>query len=307
MVSITTMEKPDYLDLDGRQLQILLTIHVAGSLSAAARMLDMNQSTVSYWLDLLRKRLGDPLFVRAGNGVQPTERAKALLPIARETLRQLKSICETEDYDPAVDTGALRLAGSAMERDLVIAPLIRQGIAIAPNMTFELSPSGSAFQVVERLRNGPLDFVLMPDQVSEGDGIMRRAVLKFVDAVYFDVGHPLSPDDLDAFCTRPQARVALGPDAGFEIDRRLAKLGKKRHVALQVGDFDTALRLIQGTPIIATLPSHLARGSADQLGSIDPPWAQEPRNIMLYWHGRNQNSARHKFWRDRIREIGQGV
>lgn len=301
------MEKADYLDLNGRQFEILLTIHTAGSLSAAARMLDMNQSTVSYWLDLLRKRLGDPLFVRAGNGVQPTERAKALLPIARETLRQLKSICETEDYDPAGDTGALRLAGSAMERDLVITPLINEGIAVAPSMTFELSPLGSPFQLVEHLRNGPLDFILMPDGISEGDGIMRRAVSTFKDAVFFDPLHPLRQGDLDAFCARPQARVAFGPDAGFGIDRRLANLGKKRHVALQVGDFDTALHLIRGTPVIATLPSHLARGTADGLASIAPPWGQERRNIMLYRHARNQNSARHAFWRDRIGEIGKGA
>ncbi|MEO1337851.1 MAG: LysR family transcriptional regulator, partial [Myxococcota bacterium] len=102
------MEKTDYLDLDGRQLQILVTIHSVGSLSAAAKVLNMNQSTISYWLDLLRKRLNDPLFVRAGKGVQPTERAEALLPLAQETLRQLKSICEREDYAPSNDTGILR-------------------------------------------------------------------------------------------------------------------------------------------------------------------------------------------------------
>lgn len=305
MVSMSSMEKTGYLDLDGRQLQILLTIHDAGSLSAAARMLDMNQSTVSYWLDLLRKRLDDPLYFRAGNGVRPTERAKALLPVARETLRQLQAICETEAYDPANDSGSFRLAGSAMERDLLIAPLIREGTRLAPDMTFELSPIGSPFQLVERLKNGPLDAVLMPDSIGEGEGIMRRAVATFEDAVFFDPAFPLQPGDLDAFCARPQARVAFGPDAGFDLDRRLAKLDRKRQVALQASDFDTALRLIRGTPIIATLPRHLAHSAADGLASIAPPWAQQRRNIMLFWHSRNQNSARHAFWRERIREIGR--
>lgn len=78
MESIETIEESDYLDLDGRQLRLLLAIRKAGSLSGAARVLGMNQSTVSYWLDQMRHRLNDPLFVRAGNGVESTQRAKAI-------------------------------------------------------------------------------------------------------------------------------------------------------------------------------------------------------------------------------------
>ncbi|MEO1335977.1 MAG: hypothetical protein AAFV29_10040, partial [Myxococcota bacterium] len=95
----------------------------------------------------------------------------------------------------------------------------------------------------------------------------------------------------------------FGPDSTFDLDRRLAKLGKKRHVALQVGDFDTALRLIHGTPVIGTLPSHLSHSIGNALGFVDPPWAQEERSIMLYWHCRDQNSVRNAFWRNRLLEI----
>ena len=111
------MENSDYLGIDGRQLQILLTIQKAGSLSGAARLLDMNQSTISYWLEQLRARTGDPLFVRAGNGVQPTERAKALLPEAEAALRHLDAMFETPDYDPATDTGTLRISATACRAD----------------------------------------------------------------------------------------------------------------------------------------------------------------------------------------------
>lgn len=306
MILIITMENSDYLDIDGRQLRLLLTIQVAGSLSGAAKMLDMNQSTVSYWLDLLRRRTGDPLFVRSGNGVEPTERAKALFPAARAALRHLEGMFEADIYDPAKDLGTLRLTATAVERDLLVAPLFRHALSAAPGLTFEVLPSGSPFQIVDRLQLGAVDFAVVPDQGAEGEGIMRRTLLTLTDAVFFDPAYPLAAGDLDAFCARPQARVAFGPDAGFGLDRRLARLGKSRLVKLQVSDFDSVLRLIRGTPLIATLPRQLADGSANGLTFIDPPWAQDGLRLSLFWHARNQSSARHAYWRDQVSRVAKG-
>ncbi|MEM7247721.1 MAG: LysR family transcriptional regulator [Acidobacteriota bacterium] len=294
------MEEFDYLELDGRQLQILLTIEQAGSLSAAGKILDLSQSTVSYWLDLLRKRLGDPLFVRAGNGVEPTERAKALLPRAREALLQLQSICQPEEYTPAEDTGRLRIAISSVERDLLIAPLVRKVLELAPRLTLEILRSGSASGAAETLRQGQVDFTILPERWLEGEGFRQRRLLDFEDAVFFDPAFPLAEGDVDGFCARPQVRVALGEEAGFNVEGPLAKLRKSRHVALQVADFNSALELLRGTPLVATLPSLLAKHCGKGLGCIAPPWPDPKRGLMLYWHSRHEHSARHDYWREQV-------
>lgn len=296
------MDKPDYLAIDGRQLRILLTIQRAGSLSGAAKMLDMNQSTVSYWLDLLRKRTGDPLFVRAGNGVEPTARAQALFPAAQAALRHVEAMFEPQTYDPAEDRGAFRIAGTAVERRWLFAPLLRHVLEVAPGLTLELQPSGSPSQVIERLRDGTVDAAVLPADAAQGDGIQRRTLIRLRDAVYFDPAFPLAPGDWDGFCARPQARVAFGPDAGFGVDRRLAKVNRTRHTAAQVADFDSALALIPGTPLIATLPDHL---EAPGLARIAPPWDQDGLDMALYWHVRHQGSARHGFWRDALAGIAK--
>lgn len=298
------MEISDYLSVDGRQLTILLTIHSAGSLSGAAKMLDMNQSTVSYWLDIMRKRIGDPLFVRNGNGVAPTERAKSLFPAAEAALRHLESIFEPETYDPSEDHGTLRIAATAIERQLLIAPLVKVAARNAPGLTLELQPSGSPFQVIERLRQGVLDLVIMPSAMSEADAIFQRHLLTLEDAVFFDPQFPLQPGDLDAFCARPHARVALGPDAGFDVDRQLAQLGRTRTIALQVPDFDSVAALIQGTETIATLPRQF---DAAGLGRIPPPWPDKGLKLAMFWHARNQTSARHKYWRDVLADASKGL
>lgn len=288
------MENPDYLAIDGRQLQILLTIQKAGSLSGAARMLDMNQSTISYWLEQLRARTGDPLFVRAGNGVQPTERARALLPDAEAALRHLDAMFEQPTYDPATDDGTFRVAATAVERSILVAPFVRHVLTHAPGLTVEVVRPGSQFQATQELQQGTLDLSFGPPSETAAEGIMQRKLVSFRDKVYFDPAHPLEEGDLEAFCARPHARIALGPDAGFAIDRRLTKLGRKRKVVLQVPDFDSALALIYGTDIIITLPDILP---APTLNSVNPPWGTSPANICMYWHGRSQTSARHRHWR----------
>lgn len=307
MILMSVMEKAEYLDLDGRQLRLLLTIQSAGSLSAAAKLLDMNQSTVSYWLDLMRQRFDDPLFVRVGNGVEPTERTKAMLPLAKGILHQLEAMCETEQYQPADDNGTLRFAAATIERDSIIKPLLTYARQTAPNLRIELAASGSPFQMVDTLRQATADFILMPDRIDATEGIMRRNLFEFTDTVFFDPSIPLAPGDLDAYCNRPQARVALGPEAGFGIDRKLAALGKSRKIILQTADFDSVLNLISGTDLIATLPSILKGPRTANLSHVPLPWAQDPKHLVLFWHARNQSSARHKFWRDKIVSLAKSA
>ncbi len=72
------MSKIDYSNLDGKTLRTFLTILEETSVSKAADRLGVTQSAVSHTLAKLRLILGDPLFVRSGQGLTPTERAIAL-------------------------------------------------------------------------------------------------------------------------------------------------------------------------------------------------------------------------------------
>ena len=71
------MSKIDFTDLDGKVLRAFLTILEESSVSRAADRLGVTQSAVSHTLSKLRAVLGDPLFVRSGQGLMPTERALA--------------------------------------------------------------------------------------------------------------------------------------------------------------------------------------------------------------------------------------
>src|SRR5262245_48138158 len=70
-------------DLDWSDVRYALAIGNAGSLAGAARVLNVNHTTVLRRLDALELQLGARLFERHRSGYQPTDAGAALLEQAR--------------------------------------------------------------------------------------------------------------------------------------------------------------------------------------------------------------------------------
>ena len=66
------MNRPD-LRMDLNLFRVLEAIHTQGGISAAARSLHLTQPAITHSLNRLRELFGDPLFVRQGNRVIPTD------------------------------------------------------------------------------------------------------------------------------------------------------------------------------------------------------------------------------------------
>lgn len=71
-----------------QQMQYVLEVYQAGSVSAAAKKLFVGQPSVSLTISSLEKELGYPVFHRLKNGVVPT-------PRGREVINQAARICES--------------------------------------------------------------------------------------------------------------------------------------------------------------------------------------------------------------------
>ena len=86
------MKNIDIDDLDGNILRTFLIILEESSVSRAAVRLNVTQSAVSYSLARLRSVLGDPLFVRSGHGLTPTEAALSLKEPIQKILDGLSAV-----------------------------------------------------------------------------------------------------------------------------------------------------------------------------------------------------------------------
>jgi DNA-binding transcriptional LysR family regulator len=78
-------------EFDLRQLQILLTVSLTGSYTAAAETLGYTQPAVSYQMRKLQNEVGTPLVVRAGRGLVLTEAGRSLAQHAKKIFASVRA------------------------------------------------------------------------------------------------------------------------------------------------------------------------------------------------------------------------
>lgn len=128
--------------------------HRSGSVSAAARMLGLAQSSVTAQLQALEARVGEPLFVRHARGIRPTPRADDL---AARLSGPLDALAVALDTRPAAEEPAVRIGGAAEFLAAVALPALAP--AMAGGLRIEITP-GLADELLDGLRVGSLDVVV---------------------------------------------------------------------------------------------------------------------------------------------------
>src|SRR5690348_10161914 len=96
--------------MDSRQLEYFLAVVDHGGMSAAAAALHLSQPSLSQAIRGLERDLGVPLFHRVGRRVVPSAAGEALVPPARQVLRDLRTARASVDAVRGLDGGRLDIA-----------------------------------------------------------------------------------------------------------------------------------------------------------------------------------------------------
>ncbi|WP_437618194.1 LysR family transcriptional regulator [Sorangium sp. So ce1151] len=121
-------------DLYGAFLAVMRT----GSLSAAARALDVAQPTVRRQIEQLESQLGVVLFTRAPNGLVPTELALATLPYAESIAASARALVRAVSSPTAADRGTVRVTCSEVVGAEVLPPMLAALLVAHPRLQIEL-------------------------------------------------------------------------------------------------------------------------------------------------------------------------
>jgi DNA-binding transcriptional LysR family regulator len=104
--------------------------------------------------------------------------------------------------------------------------------------------------------------------------------------------------------------VLIAPygNAGSFVDDALAKLGRRRRVAVRVSSFLSAPVLVAESDLIATVGSRLARRSAAwlPLRLFDPPLRLPEIEVGAIWHPRVEHDPGHRWFRELLGSIARG-
>ncbi|MEO7008362.1 MAG: LysR substrate-binding domain-containing protein, partial [Caldimonas sp.] len=112
----------------------------------------------------LRALTGDPLLVRAGNGMVPTEAALQLLAPATRMLQDAERLfsprARRRGFEPQSSTSIFRIAASDYLDPLFLPELVAHLKKVAPTVRLELLPLSGEFDYRRSLASGEVDLVI---------------------------------------------------------------------------------------------------------------------------------------------------
>ena len=156
-----------------------LAVHRKGSLSAAAKQLGVNQSTVGRRLLTLEERLGAKLFFRTRDGYRIAPAGERLLPHAERMEDEATAITREIAGQETTLTGNVCVTAGDLVGPLVIAPLLVRLHAKYPDIDLELDTDNSLRSLSKR----EADIAVRIGNVAER-GVAARKVCEFGSAAY---------------------------------------------------------------------------------------------------------------------------
>lgn len=127
-----------------------LAVLETGSLSAAARLLDLTQPTVARHVDALEAALACQLFLRSPHGLAPTEAADALRPHAATMAATAAALRRTASGVGATPRGTVRITASDVVGIEVLPPILAGIRARYPGLAIELALTDAVEDLLRR-------------------------------------------------------------------------------------------------------------------------------------------------------------
>jgi DNA-binding transcriptional LysR family regulator len=298
--------------MDLNLLRVFVAIYDTGSVSEAAKMLEMHQSAASNALSKLRTQLNDPLFVRASGAMRPTPAARKIVEPTRSALDALAAAVRIEDrFDPATTSEELRI----LTGDVVEMPILGQLIPVieklAPQVTIH-SVSRRPHEIEAALEARDIDIAIGHFPELKSNNLFATNVGHFTFGFFGRSTHPLagSKPALEEFCSARHISVEADSSITGMIERWLRSHRIRRTIAVRTSHFHCVPAILQMSDLIAVVPTNY-RGAwfyGGKATRIVPPFALPRAEIRAYWHRSVKADARHRWWRRLIvNELRQGA
>mgnify|MGYP006289921071 FL=1 len=303
---------PDLWSLDLSQLRLLHLLLTQANVSAAAASLGVTQPAVSLRLARLRTLFGDPLLVRAGAGLVPTDRGRALIEPLSAALDALERLSAERSFAPAQSRRHLRVAAPNY---LGAALLPRFAAAVtqeAPHMRLSLQSTVPGRDYVEALASGEIDLLVgnWPDVPPH---LMTLPLPEDRLVCLVCRTHPLAKAgkvDLETWIGQDHISPSAASDARFSpVDAQLTRLKRARQIKVVLPNYTLIPQLLPGTPLVLTTGARFvpfAERTAP-VTAISAPAEFQPVMFRLLWHERSQSDEAHGWARGLMRAVARDL
>jgi len=293
--------------LDVRLMRTLLILLTEQSVSRTAEMLRQTQPTVSAALRRLRSLFNDPLLIREGNHLVPTERGKELKVSVARVLGDMEASFRIAPPFDSTTTRRFQVVASACVGTLLLPRAVQRVRSEAPHASLDFLQLSAGRDIATALGTGNLDLAIVtaPYQPNE----LHAAVLLTSDMVcVVRQSHPLARTaciDMGTYLAQahltstPQPILSLGP-----IDGQLREMNLARRIAVTAPEFGTVPSILAQTDLMFTtdrlFAEHLA--TVGPFAILEAPQELEPMKFLMLWHSRQHRAPTHQWLRRVFRD-----
>lgn len=304
-----TIDHVNLAKLDLNLLVALDALLAERSVTRAAARIGIGQSAMSHALARLRAVFSDEILTRASDGMRPTPRALQLAEPVRAALAQIEAIVAPPPaFDPAKADVTFSLGIPDSTEVLLMPQLVAHLQAVAPGVKLLLHTT-DRHRILDDLDSGRVDLgigVFEHGQTHHKRRILNKeSYLCVFNAELVGVEPPISLDD---YVRLPHVLTSLVETAHGVVDDALAKIGRKRVIAMTSPRFTVMPFVVRQAPVIATMHSRLARFFGDSMGlAVSPaPIALPSVSISMIWHASNDAVPGQRWLRETIVELRRG-
>jgi DNA-binding transcriptional LysR family regulator len=278
------------------------------NVSRAADRLLLSQPAVSRALQRLRDTFHDNLFVRTAAGYELTPQGQRLLQELEIMLPKLDRLLSGSSFDPAVEQANFRLAVTDNAAAVLVPVLCREILPCAKKVRFDFVAwhKGSFDEVA----HGSVDLSFGASSVEAPPPLQSQTIYDEQFVCVAD-GNRRLPKSLTLSQYVKIEHISISILGGIQVapDKPLAALGYKREIAIHVPYFEAAIRSVEGTNLVATIPSKFVAGMARNrsIKILKPPPEIAGFRYVMTWHPRLNTDAAHTWLRATMRRIGEIV
>jgi len=278
------------------QLMMFHTIAQEGSITAAARKLEIAPPSVSQALKMLEEQLGLPLFTRTTRRIELTEAGQLLYERTLASMSELNLAVESVSDLSRVPSGKVRITVPRFVYQSLLKPIYIEFCQRYPSIQLEISVSDKAIDII---RDGFDMGIRFGDRVEEGM-IARQLTLPVKEALFASPGYveqyglPETPDDLKQHKLIQYRFISSNQVAPLNLNNQGETITVNMPTALIVNDTDVMIDAAHNGLGIGRIVTPMVQEGFKK-GEIVPvleEYWQPYSGLYVYFHKNTQKAKR---------------
>jgi DNA-binding transcriptional LysR family regulator len=298
--------------IDLHLIRVLHTVLTERSVSRAALKLGMYQPAVSASLKRLRELAGDPLLVRSGAGMVPTDAGLRMIEPSASILRAAEMLfSDARGFDPQTATTTFRVAAADYLDPQFLPQLVSLVKSEAPVSQIEIHPLSAASDYHAQLAEGQVDVVvgnwLKPPEDLHLGKLFSDEIVCLVSR-----DHPAAKRGWTQESWLECEHIAptpTHPGARGVIDEFLEGQGLARNITARCPHFGLLPRMVASSLLVLTTGRQFCERFTDRLPVQILKCPVDFPALVYYqlWHERTHQSAAGRWLRERVKAVAASL